>query len=41
METMKSATSRAFSTMDSASDVANNVSRFRVGYKEHQQQYPE
>ena len=32
MQTMKSATSRAFSTMDSATDVANNVSRFRVGY---------
>ena len=32
MQTMKSATSNAFSTMDSATDVANNVSRFRVGY---------
>lgn len=32
MQMMKSATSNAFATIDSAADVANNVSRFRVGY---------
>lgn len=32
MQTMKSATSNAFAAMDSAADVAGNVSRFRVGY---------
>lgn len=32
MQMMKSATSNAFSTIDSASDLASNVSRFRVGY---------
>ncbi|MBS1230070.1 MAG: Type fimbrial biosis protein PilY1 [Proteobacteria bacterium] len=32
MQMMKSATSNAFATIDSATDMANSVSRFRVGY---------
>lgn len=32
MQMMKTATSLAFSTIDSATDLASNVSRFRVGY---------
>lgn len=32
MQMMKTAASNAFSTLDTATDLANNVSRFRVGY---------
>jgi type IV pilus assembly protein PilY1 len=32
MQMMKSAASNAFATIDSATDIANNVSRFRLGY---------
>lgn len=32
MQMMKTAASNAFSTIDSATDIANNVSRFRLGY---------
>lgn len=32
MQMMKTAASNAFSTIDAATDIANNVSRFRLGY---------
>ena len=32
MQTMKTSASNAFSTIDSAADIASNVSRFRLGY---------